>query len=69
VIGLWVYDLLPIVFSQIGMVMLIGLESKNAIPVVEFGVELQHKQRLGIVESAREATRQRLQPILMASFP
>ncbi|MHB1559756.1 MAG: efflux RND transporter permease subunit [Isosphaeraceae bacterium] len=67
-IGLWLYDLPLDVFGQIGLVMLIGLETKNAILIVEFGVELQHQQGLGIIESAREAARQRLRPILMTSF-
>ena len=39
-IGLWIYDMPLDVFGQIGLVMLIGLETKNAILVVEFGVEL-----------------------------
>jgi hydrophobe/amphiphile efflux-1 (HAE1) family protein len=68
VIGLWIYDMPLDVFGQIGLVMLIGLETKNAILIVEFGVELQHKQGLGIIESAKEAARQRLRPILMTSF-
>ncbi len=67
-IGLWLYDLPLDVFGQIGLVMLIGLETKNAILIVEFGVELQHKLGLGIIESAKEAARQRLRPILMTSF-
>jgi hydrophobe/amphiphile efflux-1 (HAE1) family protein len=67
-IGLWLYDMPLDVFGQIGLVMLIGLETKNAILIVEFGVELQHKQGLGIIESAKEAARQRLRPILMTSF-
>jgi multidrug efflux pump subunit AcrB len=67
-IGLWLYDMPLDVFGQIGLVMLIGLETKNAILIVEFGVELQHKQGLGIIDSAKEAARQRLRPILMTSF-
>ena len=67
-IGLWIYDMPLDVFGQIGLVMLIGLETKNAILIVEFGVELQHKHGMGIIESAKEAARQRLRPILMTSF-
>ena len=40
-IGLWLYDMPLDVFGQIGLVMLIGLETKNAILIVEFGVELR----------------------------
>jgi hydrophobe/amphiphile efflux-1 (HAE1) family protein len=67
-IGLWLYDMPLDVFGQIGLVMLIGLETKNAILIVEFGVELMHKQGMGIIDSAKEAARQRLRPILMTSF-
>ena len=44
-IGLWIYNMPLDVFGQIGLVMLIGLETKNAILVVEFGVELQAEAR------------------------
>jgi hydrophobe/amphiphile efflux-1 (HAE1) family protein len=67
-VGLWLYGMSLDVFGQIGLVMLIGLETKNAILIIEFGVELQHKQGMGIIESAKEAARQRLRPILMTSF-
>ncbi len=66
-IGLSLYNLPLDVFGQIGLVMLIGLETKNAILIVEFGVELQ-KAGMGIIASAKEAARQRLRPILMTSF-
>jgi hydrophobe/amphiphile efflux-1 (HAE1) family protein len=67
-IGLWLYDMPLDVFGQIGLVMLIGLETKNAILIVEFGIELQEKHGMSIIESAKEASRQRLRPILMTSF-
>ena len=67
VVGLWLYDMPLDVFGQIGLVMLIGLETKNAILVVEFGVELREKGR-SIIESAKEASKLRLRPILMTSF-
>jgi HAE1 family hydrophobic/amphiphilic exporter-1 len=67
-IGLWVYDMPLDVFGQIGLVMLIGLETKNAILIVEFGVELMRKHGMSIIDSAKEAARQRLRPILMTSF-
>ena len=67
-IGLWIYNMPLDVFGQIGLVMLIGLETKNAILVVEFGVELQQKHGMSIIDSAKEASRQRLRPILMTSF-
>jgi HAE1 family hydrophobic/amphiphilic exporter-1 len=67
-IGLWLYDMPLDVFGQIGLVMLIGLETKNAILIVEFGVELMEKHGMSIIDSAKEASRQRLRPILMTSF-
>ena len=68
IVGLWLYDMPLDVFGQIGLVMLIGLETKNAILIVEFGVEIMRKQGMGIIDSAKEASRQRLRPILMTSF-
>ena len=41
IVGLWLYDMPLDVFGQIGLVMLIGLETKNAILIVEFGVEMR----------------------------
>ena len=55
------------VFCQIGLVMLIGLASKNAILIVEFAEQLRAKG-MTIVEAAVEAARIRLRPILMTSF-
>jgi hydrophobe/amphiphile efflux-1 (HAE1) family protein len=68
VVGLWLFNMPLDVFGQIGLVMLIGLETKNAILIVEFGVELQEKHGMSIIDSAKEASRQRLRPILMTSF-
>jgi hydrophobe/amphiphile efflux-1 (HAE1) family protein len=68
VVGLWLYDMPLDVFGQIGLVMLIGLETKNAILVVEFAVELRKKHGMSIIDAAKEASRQRLRPILMTSF-
>lgn len=66
--GLWWYDMPLDVFGQIGLVMLIGLETKNAILLVEFAVEQQEKHGKSILEAARIASRERLRPILMTSF-
>ncbi|HVP54641.1 MAG TPA: multidrug efflux RND transporter permease subunit [Candidatus Eisenbacteria bacterium] len=59
--------LLNDVYCQIGMVMLIGLASKNGILIVEFAEQLRHKG-LPIVDAAVQAARIRLRPILMTSF-
>ncbi len=55
------------VFAQIGMVMLVGLSSKNAILIVEFAESLREQGR-SIVDAALEAARIRLRPILMTSL-
>jgi predicted RND superfamily exporter protein len=68
ILGLWYYDMPLDVFGQIGLVMLIGLETKNAILLVEFGVEMRRHRGMSILESAKAASRERLRPILMTSF-
>jgi HAE1 family hydrophobic/amphiphilic exporter-1 len=55
------------VYSQIGLVMLIGLAAKNAILIVEFAKE-KYEQGMGLVDAALEGARLRLRPILMTSF-
>jgi hydrophobic/amphiphilic exporter-1 (mainly G- bacteria), HAE1 family len=55
------------VYCQIGLVMLVGLASKNAILIVEFAEQLRHQGR-PLIESAVEAARIRLRPILMTSL-
>jgi len=55
------------VYCQIGLVMLVGLASKNAILIVEFAEQLRH-QGTPLIESAVEAARIRLRPILMTSL-
>jgi len=55
------------VFSQIGLVMLIGLAAKNAILIVEFAKD-QFEKGKPLVDAALEGARLRLRPILMTSF-
>jgi hydrophobic/amphiphilic exporter-1 (mainly G- bacteria), HAE1 family len=55
------------VYSQIGLVMLIGLAAKNAILIVEFAKDAYEKGE-PLTESALNAARLRLRPILMTSF-
>jgi HAE1 family hydrophobic/amphiphilic exporter-1 len=55
------------VYCQIGLVMLIGLASKNAILIVEFAEQLQEKG-LSSLDAAVEAARIRMRPIIMTSL-
>jgi HAE1 family hydrophobic/amphiphilic exporter-1 len=55
------------VYSQIGLVMLIGLAAKNAILIVEFAKDELEKGK-PLVDAALEGARLRLRPILMTSF-
>lgn len=55
------------VYSQIGLVMLIGLASKNSILIVEFANQLRN-EGLPIVKAAIEASQARLRPILMTAI-
>ncbi|WP_321927715.1 efflux RND transporter permease subunit [Paraburkholderia guartelaensis] len=55
------------IFTQIGLMVLVGLSAKNAILIVEFARELEIQGRT-IVQAAIEACRLRLRPILMTSI-
>lgn len=55
------------IFTQIGLMVLVGLSAKNAILIVEFARELEMNGR-GPLEAAIEASRLRLRPILMTSI-
>ncbi|MGA2867265.1 MAG: multidrug efflux RND transporter permease subunit [Verrucomicrobiota bacterium] len=65
--GVWARGLENNLFTQIGLVVLMGLACKNAILIVEFARQLQVAGR-GRVEAAVEASRLRLRPILMTSL-
>jgi len=54
-------------YTQVGLVLMIALASKNAILIVEFARDLHH-EGLSITEAAVEATRRRFRPIVMTSF-
>lgn len=66
-IALWYFDQTINIFSQIGIIMLIGLVTKNGILIVEFA---NHKRAegLGKMEAVTEAAVSRLRPILMTSM-
>src|SRR5262245_16500019 len=56
------------VFSQVGLIMLIGLVAKNAILIVEFAKMELDKGGESVVEAALNGAKLRLRPILMTSF-
>ncbi|HVK46417.1 MAG TPA: efflux RND transporter permease subunit [Pseudobacter sp.] len=67
VLSLWIFDQTLNIFSQIGMIMLIGLVTKNGILIVEFA---NQKQLTGLNkrDAVTEAAQARLRPILMTSL-
>ncbi len=65
--GVWLMGMENNIFTQIGLVVLIGLAAKNAILIVEFAKQLQDQGRPRF-EATVEAGKQRLRPILMTSF-
>ena len=65
--GVWLTKGDNNIFTQIGLIVLVGLSAKNAILIVEFARELEFGGRKPI-EAAIEASRLRLRPILMTSM-
>ena len=63
----WIRGLQNDVFCQVGLVMLVGLSSKNAILIVEFSEQLRERG-MPLIEAAVEAATIRLRPILMTSL-
>jgi len=66
-LSLWLFDQTLNIFSQIGMIMLIGLVTKNGILIVEFANK-KREAGLGKTQAVLEASTQRLRPILMTSL-
>jgi multidrug efflux pump subunit AcrB len=65
--GNWLRNFPYDIYTQIGIVTLIGLAAKNAILIVEFA-KLRREEGMGIEQAAMEAASLRLRPILMTSF-
>ncbi len=66
-LGLWLTGGTLNLFSEIGLVMLVGLVTKNSILIVEFANQLR-EQGLSLVEATFEASRTRFRPILMTAL-
>ena len=65
--GVWLRHMDNNIFTQIGLIVLVGLACKNAILIVEFAKQLEDTGK-SITDAAIEAARLRLRPILMTSF-
>ncbi len=66
-LSLWIFGQTFNIFSQIGMIMLIGLVTKNGILIVEFANQLREKG-MSKSKAVIEAAYMRLRPILMTSL-
>lgn len=66
-LSLWIFDQTFNIFSQIGMIMLIGLVTKNGILIVEFANQ-KRKAGMGKTQAVVESAYSRLRPILMTSL-
>jgi multidrug efflux pump len=66
-LGVWLENGDNNIFTQIGLIVLVGLSAKNAILIVEFARELEFAGRTP-AQAAVEASRLRLRPILMTSL-
>lgn len=67
ILGVWYTRGDNNIFTQIGLIVLIGLAAKNAILIVEFAVK-RREEGASIVDAALDAARLRLRPILMTSI-
>ncbi|MCE2994183.1 MAG: efflux RND transporter permease subunit [Cyclobacteriaceae bacterium] len=66
-ISLWYFNQTLNVFSQIGIIMLIGLVTKNGILIVEFANQ-RKEQGLAVLDAVKEAAVSRFRPIIMTSL-
>ena len=66
-VGLWLSDMSLNIYSQIGLVMLIGLAAKNGILIVEFANQLRDAG-VEFEQALKRAAAQRLRPIMMTGF-
>jgi len=67
VLGLWLCGMTINLYSQIGIVMLVGLSAKNGVLIIEFANQLRD-EGLSVADAIREASIRRLRPIVMTSL-
>lgn len=67
-IGLFITGLPLSIYAQLGLILLVGLASKNAILVVEFAREEHEKNGASLVKAAMVGTKERFRAVLMTAF-
>ncbi|MCQ8184490.1 efflux RND transporter permease subunit [Parvularcula maris] len=67
-VGVMVAGQANTILTQIGLVVLIGLATKNAVLIVEFAKQLQEREGMSRYAAATEAAKIRLRPVLMTAF-
>ncbi len=67
VLSLWYFNQTLNIFSQIGIIMLVGLVTKNGILIVEFANQ-RKEQGLSVLDAIQDASAARFRPILMTSM-
>ena len=66
-LSLWYFDQTINIFSQIGMIMLVGMGTKNGILIVEFANQ-RRAEGLSVMEAIKSASKARFRPVLMTSI-
>ena len=67
IFGLWLFESSLNIFSQIGIIILIGISAKNGILIVEFANQLREKGE-NISSSIYRSCKKRFRPIIMTGF-
>ncbi len=67
-VGLLLYQQPLSLYGQIGMVLLVGMASKTAILIVEFGKALREREKMDLIEATVEASRLRFRPVMMTGL-
>lgn len=65
-VGLWLFGMTVSFFAQVGLILLVGLVTKNGILIVEYAKQLEH-EGLSVWEAAQQSTQIRFRPVVMTS--
>lgn len=65
IIGVWLWGIDINIYTQVGLVLLVGLAAKTSILIVEFAHDLRRKEKYSIRDAAVHAARLRFRPVLM----